>query len=228
MNKSKSPITTVIFDMDGVLINSEPLWKATEIEVFAELGLDFEAIGGEKTVGMRIDEVIAYWYERYPWEEKTPQEVVEQIMDKMEEHIRSKGEAMEGVSEILEYLIQQNYIIALASSSYERLITATLETLNIAHYFKATFSAEHLAFGKPHPLIYLTAAKALYVIPESCIVVEDSINGVKAGKAAGMFVAAIPDGTHNVITIPEADVQLSKLTELKAVLKKLASSDKAF
>ena len=63
MNKSKSPITTVIFDMDGVLINSEPLWKATEIEVFAELGLDFEAIGGEKTVGMRIDEVIAYWYD---------------------------------------------------------------------------------------------------------------------------------------------------------------------
>lgn len=214
MNKIPTTITTVIFDMDGVLINSEPLWKATEIEVFADLGLDFEAIGGEKTVGMRIDEVVDYWYERYPWKGKSPQEVVTLIMDKMEDNIRTKGVAMKGVKELLDFLSNQNYTIALASSSYERLITATLETLAIGHYFKATFSAEHLKHGKPHPDIYLTAANALNVFPSECLVIEDSLNGVKAGKAAAMFVIAIPDGTHSVTEIATADIQLDNLLEV--------------
>ena len=214
MKKIPTTISTVIFDMDGVLINSEPLWKATEIEVFADLGLDFEAIGGEKTVGMRIDEVVDYWYERYPWKGKSPQEVVTLIMDKMEDNIRTKGVAMKGVKELLDFLSNENYTIALASSSYERLITATLETLAIGHYFKATFSAEHLKHGKPHPDIYLTAARALNVSPSECLVIEDSLNGVKAGKAAAMFVIAIPDGTHSVTEIATADIQLDNLLEV--------------
>jgi sugar-phosphatase len=223
MKEQLENISTVIFDMDGVLIDSEPLWKETEIEVFAELGLDFEAIGGEKTVGLRIDEVVNYWYDRYPWNGKTPEEVVATITDKMEDNIRTKGVAMKGVEELLKFLKINNYTMALASSSYERLITATLETLQIRHYFKATFSAEHLKHGKPHPDIYLEAAEELAVIPSKCLVIEDSVNGVKAGKAAGMFVIAVPDGTHSTTTITEADIQVGDLIEVKYMIENLTN-----
>src|SRR5690554_5802799 len=76
-------IDTVIFDMDGVLIDYEPLWKAAEIKVFETIGIDFIKVGGEKTVGLRIDEVIDYWYEKYPWENKTKAQVVDEIMLEM-------------------------------------------------------------------------------------------------------------------------------------------------
>src|SRR5690554_2965441 len=96
-------IDTVIFDMDGVLIDSEPLWKAAEIKVFETIGIDFIKVGGEKTVGLRIDEVIDYWYEKYPWENKTKAQVVDEIMLEMVNGIQANGEPMKGVIEVLEF-----------------------------------------------------------------------------------------------------------------------------
>ena len=216
-------IDTFIFDMDGVLINSEPLWKEAEIKVFKTVGIDFLAVGGEKTVGLRIDEVINYWYDQHPWSNKSKQEVVDEIMREMVRGIEQSGQAMKGVYTILETLKSKNYKIGLASSSYNVLIKSTLKALKLEDFFDVIVSAEDLPYGKPHPEIYLKAAQMLNSQPPKCLVIEDSLNGVLAGKSAKMNVVAIPDGTHSPDPrIILADLQLNDLNELVECLKKQA------
>lgn len=212
-------IDTVIFDMDGVLIDSEPLWKAAEIKVFETIGIDFIKVGGEKTVGLRIDEVIDYWYEKYPWENKTKAQVVDEIMLEMVNGIQANGEPMKGVIEILEFFKSKGMKIGLASSSYQVLIDTSLEKLRIAHYFDVTLSAQNCTYGKPHPEVYIETAKLLKSEPQNCLVIEDSLNGVIAGKAAKMNVVAVPDGTHTVTEqLKVADLRVDNLKELLQVL----------
>lgn len=213
-------IKAVIFDMDGVLINSEPFWKQAEIKVFDSVGIDFLRVGGEQTVGLRIDEVVDFWYVKYPWKNKSRAAVVKEIMDEMEALIQSKGEALSGVHQILSKLEEHNFKIGLASSSYTVLIEATLSKLEIGPYFNYTLSAEELAYGKPHPEVYLTVARKLNLYPNECLVVEDSFNGVLAAKAAKMQVVAIPDGTHTPDPrVMIADLQLDSLHELTKMMQ---------
>lgn len=208
-------IDTVIFDMDGVLIDSEPMWKAAEIKVFATIGIDFMAVGGEKTVGLRIDEVIDYWYSKYPWRNKTKAQVVDEIMLEMVNGIKANGKPMKGVLEILEFFKSNGMKIGLASSSFQILIDTSLEKLGIAHYFDATLSAQNCQYGKPHPEVYIEAAKLLKSEPQNCLVIEDSLNGVIAGKAAKMNVVAVPDGTHEISEqLKVADLRVGDLEEL--------------
>lgn len=213
-------LDTVIFDMDGVLINSEPFWKEVEIKIFASVGIDFVAVGGEKTVGLRIDEVVDYWYNLYPWKEKSKAAVVAEIMDEMTSVILSNGEAMNGVVELLDYLKAEGFKIGLATSSYEVLLNATLKVLGIEKYFDVTNSAQSLTYGKPHPEIYIKTAADLNSVPEKCLVIEDSLNGVIAGAAAKMKVIAVPDGTHEYNPkIALADKVCKDLTEVLALFK---------
>lgn len=212
-------IDTVIFDMDGVLIDSEPLWKAAEIKVFETIGIDFIKVGGEKTVGLRIDEVIDYWYSKYPWKNKTKAEVVDEIMLEMVNGIKANGKPMKGVVEILEFFKSKGMKIGLASSSFQVLIDTSLEKLGIAHFFDITLSAQNCTYGKPHPEVYIEAAKLLKSEPQNCLVIEDSLNGVIAGKAAKMNVVAIPDGTHEISEqLKVADLRVDNLNELLVLL----------
>lgn len=214
-------IDTVIFDMDGVLINSEPFWKEVEIKVFASVGIDFVAVGGEKTVGLRIDEVVDYWHSLYPWKEKSKEAVVDEIMFEMIHVISNKGKAMKGVVGLLDYLKGENFKIGLATSSYEVLLQATLKVLGIENYFDVTNSAQRLTYGKPHPEIYIKTASDLNAVPEKCLVIEDSLNGVIAGKAAKMKVIAVPDGTHSYEPkLALADMICNDLTEILSLFKK--------
>lgn len=187
----------VIFDMDGVLIDSEPVWKIAMEEVFASVKCNLTRKDFEKTVGLRLDEVIRYWYKHAPWDNATPEEVLQQIIDKMVFYLSRDGQALEGVKETLLFLEQKGKKIGLATSSYEVLIETVLKKLEIKDYFQFTHSAEREDFGKPHPAVYLTCAKKLEVDPLKCLVIEDSINGVISGKAARMTVVCIPEKTHN-------------------------------
>lgn len=189
-------IEAVIYDMDGVLIDSEPVWKIAMEEVFTTVGANLTKKDFELTVGLRLDEVIAFWYRFAPWEGPGPEEVLNQILFRMEELLTKDGKPLEGVMESLEYFKSRGLKIGLATSSYEILIEAVLKTLDIKDYFLITHSAEREQYGKPHPAVYLTAAEKLGVHPLNCLVIEDSMNGIVAGKSARMKVVCIPEKTH--------------------------------
>jgi len=210
----------VIYDMDGVLTDSEPLWKVAMEEVFASVGCELTREDFQKTTGLRIDEVVVYWHGISPWEVVTPKEVEDMIIQRMISLLTERATALDGVVESLEFFKEKGKKIGLATSSYEVLIETILETLNIRHFFDAVHSAEKEQFGKPHPAVYLTTAEMLGVRPQHCLVIEDSLNGVISGKAARMTVICVPEKSHN----PEprlslADYQFDNLSEVVAHFK---------
>ena len=184
----------VIFDMDGVLVDSEPLWKIAMQEVFSSLGSNLEKSDFQKTVGLRIDEVIAYWKSIENWDPEV-KEIEDDIITKMVDLIHHHSCPLPGVIETLRFL-KSKKPIGLATSSPQKLIDAVLKSLSVMEYFDAIQSAETETHGKPHPAVFLSAAKKMNVRPENCLVIEDSFNGIIAAKAARMEVVCIPEKTH--------------------------------
>ena len=214
---SISDYKAVIFDMDGVLIDSEPVWKIAMQAVFDEVGCPLTKKDFQKTVGLRLDEVIDYWYHQVGWENCPPSQVESKIVLKMVELLSANGKPLPGVIETIHYLKANNYKIGLATSSYRVLIDTVLNVLDLTAYFDFTHSAEDELYGKPHPAVYLTVADRLGVKPSECLVIEDSINGIIAAKAAKMNVICIPEKTHH----PDpkliiADFQYETMLELLA------------
>lgn len=219
-------IEAVIFDMDGVLIDSEPLWKIAMEEVFHSVGCLITKKDFQHTVGLRIDEVIAYWHKERGWEKYSVEDVERMIVEKMVELIRENGEPLIGVVETLNFLQDEGYKIGLATSSYTVLIETVLSTLGLQNFFEVAHSAEHEVTGKPHPAVYMTVARRLGVDPMRCLVIEDSLNGIISAKAARMKVVCIPEKTHN----PEpklvlADHMYDDMGELLADMKQLLEND---
>ncbi|MFA8434532.1 MAG: hexitol phosphatase HxpB [Marinifilaceae bacterium] len=186
-------IKAAIFDMDGLLINSEPFWRRSEKRVFSNLGITLKDEMFEQFMGKRIDEVVATLYRQFPWSGVSQKEVAGQIVEGVIQLVLEEGEALKGVYQTLKLLKHLNIKLALASSSYLKIITAVLEKLEIADYFEVVHSAEFEKYGKPHPQIFITTAQKLEVDPEECIVFEDSFNGVIAALAANMKCVAVPD-----------------------------------
>lgn len=182
----------VIFDMDGILIDSEPLWYRAEIDVFKRLGIHLSTAMCEETTGWRTDAVVAHWYARYPWQGPSLKEVAEAILTHVKGLIDRHGQALAGVYTLLELLAARGLTLAIASSSPYGLIDAVVDKLDIRHYFTAMRSAVDEVYGKPHPAVYLTTARCLGIDPGDCLVFEDSIAGVQAAKAAGMWTVAVP------------------------------------
>ena len=208
-------IKAVIFDLDGLLIDSEPLWQEAEILIFKRVNIILTPDLCLQTKGLRIDEVVDYWYQRYPWKNLAKQEVEELIVAKLIELIHLKGKPLAGVDKAIAFIQQQPVKIALASSSALIIIQAALQKLNLTDTFVRVYSAESEALGKPHPGVYLTTAKQLNVLPQHCLALEDSLNGVLAAKAARMKCIAIPEPLqYNNPQFAIADKILKSLEEL--------------
>jgi HAD superfamily hydrolase (TIGR01509 family) len=213
-----SSYDTILFDMDGVLVDSEPLWKTAMYEVFSSLGSNLTKSDFQLTVGMRIDQVINYWKEKEHWE-KTSYVIENQIIKKMIDLINEEGKLLAGVKETLLF-VKSNKKIGLASSSPRALIDAVLKKTEIESLFDGIFSAENETHGKPHPGVYLTAAYNMGSNPSTCLVIEDSLNGVIAGKAANMTVICIPEKSHHPnpkLTL--ADFHFNNMEDLLIFLK---------
>ena len=186
-------VKAVIFDMDGLLIDSEPLWREAEIKVFNSIGLEFNDRMCRETMGMRIDEVVLFWHNQFKWVSPSIDEVANQIVDELVKLILEKGEAMNGVYDTLKLLHSKNIPIAIASSSSMKIIGNVVQKLEIAKYFAVIHSAEFETYGKPHPEVFISTANKLMVNPEECIVFEDSKHGMIAALAARMKVIVIPE-----------------------------------
>ena len=193
----RSQFDAVIFDMDGVLIDSEPLWKIAMEEAFHSVGCKITREDFQKTVGLRIDEVVRFWYHERGWKGHTCEELEALIIEKMITLIRENGDPLKGVLNTVSYLKENGFKIGLGTSSYRILIDTVLEVLGLTEAFDFTHSAEDETHGKPHPAVYLTVADQLKVSPQRCLVIEDSFNGVLAGLSAQMKVICIPEKTHH-------------------------------
>lgn len=186
-------VKAVIFDMDGMLTDSEPLWRIAAVDALNAIGVPITLQDAIETTGLRTDELVEEWHRRHGWADP-PRKVVEgQIETRVIELIRERSVPNPGVQEILALLSGAGYPLGIASSSASEVIEAVLETLGVAHYFDVVQSAEHEPFGKPHPAVYIEAARRLGVAPVECVAFEDSPNGVIAAKAARMRCVAVPD-----------------------------------
>jgi sugar-phosphatase len=215
----------LVFDMDGVLIDSEPLWRRAEIDVFGEVGLVLEEADCFQTQGLRIDEAVAFWYERAPWTGRSCEDVATSIVSRVAVMIRSEGEPMPGVLTSIDWALSSNWRLALASSSSKFLIQAVLDRFEIAHHFECTRSAEDESSGKPHPDVYLSAARDLRLEPRLCVAVEDSANGVDSAIAAGMRCIAVPPAeTRSDARFEAATLKLKSLQDLPKALEELEES----
>ena len=179
---------SVIFDMDGVLIDSEPLWKIAMEEAFHSVGCSITREDFQQTVGLRIDEEVRYWHSERGWDGLSCEQLEDRIVQNMIALIRANGDPLPGVLATIHYLIKSGFNIGLWTSSYRVLIDTVLESLGLTESFDFTHSAEDEIHGKPNPAVYLTVASRLNVDPKRCLVIEDSFNGIVAGLAAQMKV----------------------------------------
>jgi sugar-phosphatase len=220
-------IRAVVLDMDGLLIDTEPVWRAAERQVFGELGIQLSEADMLATMGRRIVELVAYWRLRRPWPgaeqgASGDQAIAERVIDRMVAHASGHGEPMPGVVEAVDLIRRLGLRIAIASSSPHRLIDAVCARLRL-EWIEVRCSADDEQRGKPAGDVYLTAADRLGLPPAACLAIEDSPNGVLAARAAGMPCVAVPD--RHLAGDPRyraADLVLGSLRELdEAVLRSL-------
>jgi HAD superfamily hydrolase (TIGR01509 family) len=184
------PIASVIFDLDGVLVDSEPVWEEVRRAFVAERGGTWLPDSQRRLMGMSTAE-----WSRYLSEDLgvgvPPEEVAAEVIRRMIERNRVELPLLPGAREAVERLAG-GWPLGLASSSPRTLIDAVLDLAGLGPYFRGTISTEEVPRGKPAPDVYLATASRLGVDPTDCAAVEDSSNGLRAAAAAGMKVIAIP------------------------------------
>ena len=186
-------IKAVIFDMDGLLIDSEFLWRRAIVKVFNKLDVPLTLERCKETMGLRIDEVVEYWELKYLIKGCTKEKIVADILEEVINFIKFEGKIMEGVDHIITLFSSQGIPMAIASSSSMNIINIVLEKISAKDKIKIIHSAEYELHGKPHPGVYITTAEKLSIDTSQCLVFEDSTNGVLSAKAARMKCVAVPD-----------------------------------
>jgi sugar-phosphatase len=208
-------IQAVIFDLDGLLVDSEPLWTESEIEIFGTVGIELDADKCRQTVGIGLEEVVEVRYRQKPWADKSKKQVAEEIHRRLVELLREKGRPMPGARQAIAFAQEKGVRIGMATASDADLIEAMLDVLGERDAFHHIQSASDLEHKKPHPQVYLVCADALGVDPAHCLALEDSIPGLISAKAAGMRAVAVPDpAIAEDPRLSIADARLSTLAGL--------------
>ncbi|RVX46863.1 HAD superfamily hydrolase (TIGR01509 family) [Nonomuraea polychroma] len=178
-----------VFDLDGVLVDSEPVWEEVRRAFVAEHGGTWQADTQSRLMGMSTAEWAAYLSELGV--RMAPDEIARGVVDQMAERYRDEMPLLPGAVEAVRRA-SGHVTLGLASSSPRRLIDVVLDAAELKECFAATVSTEEVARGKPAPDGYLEAARRMNVDPRACVAVEDSSNGLRSAHAAGMRVIAVP------------------------------------
>ena len=209
-------IEAVVFDLDGVLLDSEQLWDKTREQLAKERGGRWHDRAQRDMMGMSSREWSRYMHETIGLPEP-PEEINREVVERLSASYRERLPVIPGAREAVERLAAR-WPLGLASSSNRELIDLGLELLGVRHLFKATVSSEEVPSGKPAPDVYLEAARSLGVTPTHSAAIEDSHNGILAAKAAGMRVIAIPNRHFppDEHALEQADLVLDSPAELTA------------
>ena len=207
----------VVFDMDGVLLDSEPIGYEAMRLVMRGQGAPYDEVENDEFVGRTTAESFRVLRARRGLRPEIG-ELVRQFCDAKIRLSREGARPLPGVPEVLERVRAAGYRLALASSAEIPIIAATVETLGLADCFELRVSGEEVPRGKPAPDVFLEAARRLALAPRECLVVEDSRNGQLAARAARMRCAVVPCSATLGHDFTEADYRLQTLTELLPLL----------
>jgi len=186
------PMDTAIFDMDGLLIDSEPLWHEAAVEALQVLGVSIDAEEYAGTVGLRTKEFLQHWFRVHDIDLSHIHDMETEITRLVIEKVKTRGVLMPGAEQAVRMLHREGFRIGLATSSPLSLVEAFFEKSGMQPLFHAVASAEHLEYGKPHPQVYLDCIRSLGSLPADCVCLEDSFNGMLAAKSARSRCIVVP------------------------------------
>lgn len=213
--RTSAMIEAIIFDMDGLMVNSEELWEETERLYFASKGHTYSSEFDGLLMGRKKEESAAIIKERLGLEDSI-QAIIAERYDIIRKLCHERLELMPGFSALLESLVERQVPIALASSSPMDQIHFVLNRFDLHRHFSIIVSGDMVSRGKPAPDIYLMTAELLAKEPSVCLALEDTVNGARAAKAAGMICLAVPDMRQRGLDFSMADSKFASLTELDA------------
>jgi HAD superfamily hydrolase (TIGR01509 family) len=206
-------LKAAIFDMDGLLVDTEPFWQQVERDIFARYGITITPdMQKDVTFGLQTNEVILHWYHQKPWDNFSLDELEDEFYEKIGKLMREEAQLMDGAEEIIHFFKKEGYKVGLASSSPLQLIESFLDRFNLSDQFDTYQTSEDKDFGKPHPAVYIATASILEVRPVECIAFEDSFNGLLSARAARMKTVVVPDESNfNDPRFSIADLKLASL-----------------
>ena len=212
-------IKAVIFDMDGTLIDSQPIWYQVSTDFFQKNGFPVTMDDMIKLTGSPVAKLVDYVLQAHGQKDKARAQLVTELMDYAVFEILAAKPLLPNVKDVLAQLKQQGIKIAVASASPRNMLQGIVDSCGIAEYFDYLASAEELDYNKPHPAVYLHAAQQLGVSVTECFAVEDSVLGMISGKAASMKTVVIPaqaewDDSRWAL----ADFKLANIAELPTLL----------
>lgn len=212
----KQKIKAVIFDLDGIIIDSEPWQKQAFERTLTPYGIKLTDREFSRFIGIRTYENFLYLKSKYnlPLSAERLTRIKNQHYGEI---LKKQARPREGLIELLNYLFPQ-YILAVASGSIKKDVIGTLKLLNIEKYFKLVLTGDDIKNGKPDPEIFIRTAQKLNLFPEQCVVIEDSENGVISARRAGMYIIAVPTPSTKYHNFKDADIIIKNLSEIKNLL----------
>jgi HAD superfamily hydrolase (TIGR01509 family) len=215
MMSPPDPITAVIFDLDGVLVDTETVWAQVREQLVLETGGRWHASAQREMMGMSSGEWSRYMHEEFGVP-LAPEAISAEVVRRLAGRLRAEVPLLPGAREAVEAM-SGHWPLAIASSANRPVIDLVLELTGLLRRFRATVSSEEVARGKPAPDVYIETARRLAADPSRCAAIEDSANGLRAASAAGMRVVAIPNATFppDAAALALADIVLASLAELR-------------
>lgn len=182
-----------VFDLDGLLIDSEPIWRWAQSVALGERGAVLTEAMQRESAGLGLDAALALWRAWFPRADLEASAIRRRLDELALERLTRSGQAKPGAVSVIGMCAEAGCALAVASSSSPLFIRAALARLGVESSFRAIASGDEVALGKPHPDVYLAAAGRLGLRPADCLAFEDSLHGLRSAKAAGMDCIAVPE-----------------------------------